>query len=138
MDTRQLNPPLLPITIRAALDAILSLNLNIKLNRFPQPFTIRLPAPVHRAQEYDEPSGDGGAEDAQSQRTVHYRVVQNLLLDQDGNVGEDGEGGEGDELGVREEEEAAGCDDGDKEEDVDGGGVGAFADGEAGAGGGGW
>lgn len=129
MDTRQLNPPLLPTTIRAAFDAILSLNLNIKLNSLPKPFTIGLPAPVHRAQEQDEPSGDGGAEDAESKRTVDYRVVQNLVLDQKGDVGEDGDGGEGDELGVREEEEGAGCDDGDQDEDVDGGGVGALADG---------
>lgn len=39
--------------------------------------------------------------------------MQNLVLDQKGDVGEDGDGGEGDELGVREEEEGAGCDDGD-------------------------
>lgn len=136
MDTRQLNPSLLPTTIRAAFDAILSLNLNIKLNSLPKPFAIGLPAPVHRAQEQDEPSGDGGAEDAESQRTVDYRVVQNLVVDQKGDVGEDGDGGEGDELGVREEEEGAGCDDGEQDEDVDGGGVGALADGEAGAGGG--
>lgn len=113
MDTRQLKPPALFAIAGAGLDAILSLNLNIKLNGFPKPFAIGLPASVHSAQEYDEPSGDGGAEDAQSQGSVHYRVLKDLCFDQKRDVREEVDGCEGDELEVREEEEGAGCDDGD-------------------------
>lgn len=134
MDTRQLKkPPLFAIAVgAAALDGILSLNLNIKLNSFPKPLAIRLPASVHSTQEYDEPSGDGGAEDAQSQRSVHYRVLRNLCSDQNRDIREDVDGCEGDEFEVREEQEPGGSDDGDEDEDVDGSGVRAFADGEAG------